>query len=133
MMNSATRLAVLAAMIAAGAPFHTITIGLYNTLVAFSPDNVLATFTAVEANYTGYARSAAVVWGTAYLDAAKTAITQGDNKLFVCGDAAAPQDIFGEFWVGGGLLQRQVIYDSPQPMRDANDYILSQPSLSFTG
>lgn len=87
--------AMLTQAIAAGGPLDTVVIGLFTASPAITPDLLLADLT--EPLYGGYARSAAVTWGTVGVDPSGRAVLFGDAKTFVPADDSASALIKGWF------------------------------------
>jgi hypothetical protein len=104
---------------------------LYKAAVPANRALTKADFDEIEADFTGYTASSAVVWGTIFDDASGNARTVGAVKQFDCTDDANPQDIYGYYLVSGGALQGWEAFDTPQPARAAFDAIVVIPHFEY--
>ena len=76
-------LAMLTALIATGAPWNGGKVHLFQNNIVLGPTVTLANLT--EADFTGYAASSAVTWGTPGYLPNGTAVVTGDTKQFQVG------------------------------------------------
>lgn len=95
------------------------------------PATVLGDLTAIEADFTGYAASAAVVWGPVFTDAANTAFTVGDVKTFASTGSAVTNTIYGYWAQGAGGLMYAERFDAPIPVLGVGDGVVLLPRFSF--
>lgn len=85
LVPNAEWLAWLAALTAASAPLNGAKLHLYKVLVALSGNTALGDLT--ECDFTGYAASSAITWGTPFFKPDGTAVVTGDLKSFVVGSS----------------------------------------------
>lgn len=137
--TTATRRAVLAALIAATAVYDANYVHLYQSAHAFSNDDVIATLVAIECTFGGYASVGPLVWGTIADQADGSAICFSQLCTFIATDAVTPQDAYG-YWTSfdtGGppvvptTLTGQLPFVTQQPARDNHDAIYVQPTLVY--
>lgn len=89
----ATRLSAIAELIATGNLFAGTKVILYQNNIMLSDFTTLADLT--EATFTGYARSAAITWGTPYVNPSQQATSTGASIQFSCTGTAVTQLVYG--------------------------------------
>jgi len=97
-MITASRAQQLVGLNAKVAAAPTFKVHLLKTLIVPTPDTPIATFTAAEANFTGYAAKALGALGTPYIDPVTGAYVAAGIALdWQMTDALAPNTIYGVF------------------------------------
>jgi hypothetical protein len=131
MITNVSLEAMLAAITGTGGEFNGCKLGLNTNAIEPVPTNVLADF--VEANYTGYAHSAAVVFGAPALNAAGQIESLGTLTTFQPTDAVTPNMIQGVIMVDGtgAVLRGAQSLDNPYPLPAADSAIHIVPRLTF--
>lgn len=87
------RLSALGELIAATNLLDGVKVILFKNAAALSIYSTLADL--IEADFTGYARSSAIVWGTAYVNPNQQAQVTGGSKQFNCSGATVTNTIYG--------------------------------------
>jgi hypothetical protein len=99
--NNATLLAILAELTATGNLYDGAKLMLIKSDFVIQPETVLADLD--EADFHGYARSAAITWSAPFVSPTNTPVVAGDLKSFVAtATFANPNSIFGWAMVDGG-------------------------------
>ena len=99
-----TQLDLLDAAVAAAAEFNGCLVRLFKNNLALSPLTLLADLSV--ADFHGYADSAAVTWGTAFLDPAQQPTINGDLKSFVATTPFSnPNIIYGWALIDSGATK----------------------------
>lgn len=94
------KLALLEELIDTGNLLDGAKVGLYQNNIVLGPGTVLADLTV--ADFTGYALSAAVVWGTPFVDAANKCIVTADEKEFLATSPFTTSNtVYGYYIVDG--------------------------------
>lgn len=128
---SAVSLDELTALTGVGGPFNAAVVKLFQNDYTPTVDSVVGDFT--EADYTGYAASAAIVWGAPFIDPVAGPLVLGDLKSFpASGPFTVPNDIFG-FWIessGGDLLWAER-FDTPVTIANATDNVVIVPQFGL--
>lgn len=92
-----------------------------------------AEFAAAEANFSGYARSAVVVWGAAFKDDANRGVLMGDSKQFTATAATVGNTVTGYAILdaaGTGLLWAE-LFDTPRVVDESGDAIIVVPKYTY--
>lgn len=125
---------VAAAAIASNAGMNGAICGLFTGSPVITRDTVLADL--AEADFQGYARSSAVVWGSVLRLPDGGACFVGDRKQFVANNTLDnAQVISGAFLVNNGngsLLLAAGAFDNPIPIALPGDSVNFNPSLQFS-
>lgn len=111
---NSTGIAILTALIDTGALLDGAVLRLFQNNINPGPENVVGDF--VSADFSGYAPSTTVVWGTPYLQSDGTANVAGDLKLFVADDPLiVTNTIYGWFLTnaGGTVLLASYRFSDP--------------------
>ena len=97
---------------------------LYKEGLVFSDSTTTAQFTAVEADYSGYAAIAVAALLAAYIDPAGGASAQVATQQFQHNGGAVANMIAGAWYEdAAGVLRLAVEFDAPVPMAVATDAI----------
>lgn len=123
------RRAIVNELIGAGNFLDAAVIHLYKNDYTPGPATVVGDFT--EADFTGYAASAIVVWGTVLTDPSNVAYVAGDAKTFASTGSAVPNTIYGYWAQGAGGLMYAERFDAPIPILGVGDGIVLVPRFSF--
>lgn len=134
-MPSAQLLAGLNQLLAAGGPFDTLTLGLYQNNEVPSRASVIADFDA--ADFHGYAAVAAIGFTAAFYDVDGTALSMGDATAFIAtsGGPLNPQNIYG-YVLGSALLaalKAAFLFETPRAIAVVGDAVIVQPFLRYSG
>lgn len=129
---------ILAALIAASAPFNGAIVHLYMNNVSPVKNQGVTQFT--EATFTGYAASSALVFGTVLVDVNGVAVLQGGQKEFVASGSTIGNNIYGAYVTdstGATLLDAWRFADAPLVIANSGDgvlvtYLLSLESPTLT-
>ncbi len=94
--------------------------------------DVLATYTAIEAAFGGYASILCNAWGAAYLNAANVAETDETVRVWTASGSGLPITVYGVFYVdsGGNFLYAE-LFQTPVTLSAAGQTVAYQPV--FTG
>jgi len=108
-------------------PLHGIKLKLYKNPLAPQPSNLLADFT--EADYTGYAESAALTWSPAVGDGSGTWQLIGSPETWAPTGTTVPNTIYGVYAVdtAGTTLIFSEQFASPVPMAALTDSLTYLP------
>lgn len=99
-MPRSVLLDVITAITGGGGVLNGALVGLFKSNTVLTPDTVLADLT--EADFTGYAQSAAVTWGSPGYDVNKVPEVLGDMKVFNSGTPITITNVvYGYFVVDG--------------------------------
>jgi len=127
------RLARLAALVAVSAEWAGAIVGLYKDGFTPGSNQTYAAFDAAECDFTGYARSAALVWGTPFADSAKNAIVAAASVQFQATGAGTPNSVKGYAVLnaaGTGILWAED-FDAPRLMDENADAIIVLPKYKY--
>lgn len=91
----ATIIARLTTLAGGGGEWNGAKVGLYKSTFIPGTGMTYADFAAKEADFTGYARSSAITWGTPYADASNRGVLVGGSKQFTSTDGDVPNTITG--------------------------------------
>lgn len=131
--TQALDLALLAALTETDGALFGAKIGLFKANVTLQPSTVLADLS--EADFTGYARSAAITWGTPGVSSDKTPMVAGDAKVFTAGNPiTVPNQIYGYFVcdaAGTGLLYAEK-FANPLNVSQSLQQLRIVPTFSTT-
>lgn len=121
----------LTALVAAGPPAGRLNgakVHLYQNNIAVRPDTILTDFT--EADFDGYAASAAVTWGTVATDSSGNAVVYGDAKTFLCTGSVTPNTVFGYYVTNGAgsTLEYAEAFATPVGFGNAGDNLVILPA-----
>lgn len=95
----------LAALVAAAAPLNGAIVKLIQADIALSADMIIADLDAIEADFSGYAASSAITWGTPALDEDNNPRTVGSAKNFTTADpTTVGNSIYGYYVTSGDGL-----------------------------
>lgn len=86
-----------------------------------------------EATFTGYARSTAIVWGTAYADANKRAVLAGGSKQFSATGSAVSNVVTGYAVINAAeddVLWAE-LFDEPRLMDENADALIVIPKYVY--
>lgn len=130
-LPNTAQLDLLNTMSAALAPWDGAKVHLYKAPVAIGPGMVLADFTAVAADFTGYTASAAVVWAAAFYQEDGTPVLTADLKTFTVGSPVVTTNtVYGYYLTDSAgttlLWARQ--FDAPVVMGIAGQSLEVIPS-----
>lgn len=129
-------LARLDALTGEGAEFEDALVALIQTEdPAFTPNANMtyAEFAAAEATFSGYARSAAVVWGPAFKDSQGRGVLAGDSKQFTASAATIGNTVTGYAVLnaaGNDLLWAE-LFDTPRVIDAAGKAIIVVPKYTY--
>lgn len=131
--TQATQLGTLSALVAVGGLLAGVKIHLYKTHLNPDPTTPLATFTAAEADYTGYAAQAVGTWGAPYIDIDGLAHVSAPSKQFQPTDGVAPNVIYGAFITdtAGAVLIFYVVFDTPVSLLNALQALIYDPNYVY--
>jgi hypothetical protein len=129
--NQAIQLAILAAMVATGGPFATLTLRLFVNQLNFSNTTALTDLT--EATFTGYTAAAAQVFGTPYIAPDGNPHLTAPSTQFTAGALTTPETVYGYYLtnaagtslVAGGTLA------IPVPITKQYDGLTIEPDYAF--
>lgn len=109
-------------------------VSLFKADVVPDKDTVLADLT--PADFSGYAQSAAVVWGTPYLDASGKATVQGASVQFTQTADTVSNTVYGWMLVGDPAGTPYLIcaerFATPVTMTEASDGIVVAPAFQLS-
>ena len=114
-----TSLAVLQALVAAKGLLDGAIVHLFQVDITPTRDTTLTELTDAEADFTGYAASAAVVWGDPYYAESGQPYVPGDLKTFTVGAGpVTPNVIYGYYVTNDGATELlwSERYASPKSM-----------------
>jgi len=115
---------------------------LYQTNIAPSPGNTLATFAAAEATFSGYSRQTGLTAGDVGYDASGNAFTTYGLQQFACSGAGVSNTIYGSLFVATNQSGTQATatnagnagaYLSSSVITDAGSGYLVPPIVTITG
>lgn len=129
MLPNAARRAVVDALIAEDGLLDGAVVNLYQNDLTPTPNTLVGDFTV--ANFTGYAVSSAIVWGTVFTDASNVANSVGDVKQFTCTADGTAQTIYGYYVTVTGALRFSERFPTPIPVVHAADAVVVLPRFSF--
>jgi hypothetical protein len=112
---------------------ETVKIGLYKSNYTPQDTDTLATYTAIEADFPGYARLETLNWSAAGSDGAGRQFTKADFAIFTRSSTGAAQNIYGYFVyqdATGDLLWAELDPAAPKVVTNAGDAIAIRPKLT---
>ena len=128
------RLTMVNNMTAATGSLNGVKVMLYQNDLTPSADSVLTDF--VPCDFAGAVASAPVVWGPAFLNALKQAVTVSTSTVtFRPTDSLKPQNAQGYFVTdgAGAKLIYAEKFDSPVALNTVNDACVLVPTFAFGG
>jgi len=129
----AVRLLALNALLAVTGPFNAMKLVLYKTPVTPGPATAFADLTL--ADFTGYAAVAGQVFSAAYYDVDFTALSLGEDALFLCSGSAISNTIYGYALLdtAGAVLLAIFPFDQPVAVNMAGEAVTVVPFLRYSG
>jgi hypothetical protein len=108
------------------------TLHAYTSNHAPANGDTLATYTALEAAFGGYAPITCSAWGAAYLNAANVAESDETVRVWTASGSGLPVTVYGVFYkdVNGNLMYAE-LFQTPVPLSAAGQTVAYQPV--FTG
>lgn len=123
---------ILTQLTAADGVLDGVKVHLFKNDIQITPQMLVSSF--VEADYTGYAASGVVVWGTPFLNALQDGIVVGDNKQFHPTGSTVGCDVYG-YWImptaGSATPILAVRFSSPVPMTGPLNAIIVTPQFTM--
>lgn len=128
---ASARLATVTELTTAGV-LDGVKVALFKNDLLPTPFSKLADFT--EADFTGYARSAVLTWGSAFTDAAMNAIAVAGSIQFNCTGSTTGNIIYGYYVITPGTpdeLQFAERFPSPVGISQAGQAVVLLPKYVF--
>jgi hypothetical protein len=128
-----TQLGTLLLMTDTGGLLDAVKVHLYKNNLNPDPTTPLATFTAAQADYTGYAAVSVGVWGAPYIAIDGLAHVTAPSKQFQATDAVNPNTIYGAYATntGGTVLIYFVVFDTPVSLINALQALIFTPDYVY--
>lgn len=128
----AVQIAMLSALAGVAGTLNGVLIALFKNDFAPNQDSLIADFT--EADYTGYARSTAVVWGTPFINVDGVAEMIAPGKQFQPSGTTVANTIYGYYVVdsGGTDLVYSERFATPVPLAGPLDALPIIPRYLIT-
>lgn len=124
----------LTALVGAGGEWETCKVALFKD-GAFVPasDMTYADLVAGECDFTGYARSSAIVWGAPYADSLKRGVVAGGSKQFQASGSAVANNVGGYAVVdsAGTKIIWAESFNAPRVMDENADAIIVVPKYTY--
>lgn len=118
---------------ATAGPWEGALVHLFKNDLVPAPNTVLADFT--EADFDGYAASAAIVWGDPYQNELNQSTILGDAKTFTATGATTPNDIYGYYITDAGgtelLLSERFAEVQPMPAAGAVTIVIPRVTIGL--
>lgn len=126
-INKTALIAELDLMTGVGGTLNGVKVHLFNTPFDLTQDSLLAEF--IEATFAGYAASAVVVWGAAFMNQNNEAETLGPSILFAATDAVTPNQVHGYYITNGAgtVWIAAEVFATPVPMVDGDSNLVLIP------
>lgn len=120
---------ILTDLVDAGNAFNGAKLGLFQNIVAMTPNLTLADLTPCD--FDGYALSSAITWGTVYHDSPDAQKCPGSMKQFLCTGDTTPNTAYGWYMVNGAgdTLLLAENFDSPIGIVEEDQGIALLPTL----
>jgi hypothetical protein len=115
------------------ANWGTLDCGLFKSMHTPADGDTLATYTAIEADFPGYARQQIQNWLAASTDGTGRALSVADVVTFTRGAGGAPQNIYGYFVVdaAGNLLWAELDPNAPVAINNPGNTYSILPTLTL--
>lgn len=125
------RRAIVTALTATGGSLNGAKVHLYKNDYTPGPGSRLTDL--IEADFTGYAASAALVWGSTFTDELHNAVAAAASVQFNDTGEAVTNTVYGYYVTdgAGAVLLYAERFDSPVPMTGPAQAIVVLPEFSF--